>query len=65
MLEINLGNSDIVLTIKALLVHIKKNSFGFKFQSIDLDSLAHLRRLMEINLGDTELIDQELFFLSS
>lgn len=64
-LEINLGGSEVVLTIKALLVHIHENSFGFKFQSIDLESLSHLRRLMEINLGNTDRIDQELFFLSN
>ncbi len=63
-LEIQLGEGEIVLNIRAELVHIKKNHFGFKFQSIDLDSLAHLRRLMEVNLGNTELIGQELFFLS-
>ena len=64
ILEIQLGESEIVLKIKAELVHIEKNHLGFNFQSIDLDSLAHLRRLMEVNLGNTDLIDKELFFLS-
>ncbi|MBF0279536.1 MAG: PilZ domain-containing protein [SAR324 cluster bacterium] len=63
-LEIQLGGSDIVLNIQTELVHIEGRNLGFRFQSIDLDSLAHLRRLMEVNLGDTDLIDQELFFLS-
>ncbi|MBF0287924.1 MAG: PilZ domain-containing protein [SAR324 cluster bacterium] len=63
-LEIQLGDGEIVLNIRAELVHVQNSHFGFKFESIDLDSLAHLRRLMEVNLGNTELVGQELFFLS-
>lgn len=62
-LQMKLGAYDF-LNVTADLVHIQENNFGFKFTSIDLDSLSHLRRLLEINSGDAELIDQELFFLS-
>ncbi len=63
-IEIQLGGSDIILKITAELVHIAQEHYGFRFQSIDLDSLAHLRRLMEMNLGDAEQVDRELFFLT-
>lgn len=63
LLQMKLGAYD-SLNVTADLVHCQENNFGFKFTSIDLDSLAHLRRLLEINSGDAELIDQELFFLS-
>ena len=63
-LEMRLGSTYNFLCARADLVHMQKNNFGFKFTSIDLDSLSHLRRLLEINSGDTELIHRELFFLS-
>jgi hypothetical protein len=32
---------------------------------IDLDSITHLRRLLELNLGDPDLIERELSDLSA
>jgi len=31
--------------------------------SIDLDSITHLRRLLELNLGDPQLVERELLQL--
>ena len=33
---------------------------GFTCQHIDLESISHLRRLIELNLGDEELLEREL-----
>jgi hypothetical protein len=33
---------------------------GFVCQYIDLDSISHLRRLVELNLGDGSLLEREL-----
>lgn len=63
-LHIELGNANVALDIEAELVHREKDQMGFRFKTIDLDSLTHLRRLIEINLGDAEKIDKELEFLS-
>lgn len=38
---------------------------GFQWTDIDATSLSHLRRLLELNLGDSKLIDRELSALSS
>lgn len=38
---------------------------GFECQHIDLDSISHLRRLVELNLGDEELLERELALLVS
>jgi hypothetical protein len=32
---------------------------GFQVQYIDLDSATHLRRLVELNLGDPALLERE------
>ena len=33
---------------------------GLQCESIDLDSITHLRRLVELNAGDPALLDREL-----
>jgi hypothetical protein len=33
---------------------------GFHFTEIDADSMAHLRRLLELNTGDAGEIEREL-----
>jgi PilZ domain len=42
------------------LVHVEDGHVGFACDEIDLDSIAHLRRLVELNLGDEELLHREL-----
>ncbi len=32
-----------------------------RFQDLDVESFSHLRRLMALNMGDSEVIDQEFF----
>ena len=36
-----------------------ENRVGIHFESIDVDSMAHLRRLIEYNLGDVELANRD------
>ena len=37
---------------------------GIRCREIDLDSIAHLRRLVELNLGDADLLDREMAALT-
>lgn len=37
---------------------------GFKCEHIDIDSLTNLRRLVELNIGDSEMLSRELAALS-
>ncbi|MCR6652494.1 MAG: PilZ domain-containing protein [Cellvibrionaceae bacterium] len=41
-----------VITMQAALVHSSSSVLGFHCTSIDMDSIVHLRRLIEINLGE-------------
>lgn len=51
---------DAVIGMSLRLVHTSANRAGFFCDSIDPDSVAHLRRLLELNLDDAELVEREL-----
>ena len=42
------------IAMDASLVHDSKECLGFRCDHIDLESMIHLRRLLELNLGDEE-----------
>jgi len=42
------------------LKHREDDQLGFRCQYIDLESATHLRRLVELNLGDDTLLQREL-----
>lgn len=42
------------------LAHLHAGRAGFHCRRIDIDSLAHLRRLLELNLQDPDLAEREL-----
>ncbi len=46
-------SDDAVITMQVALVHSSSTFLGFHCTSIDMDSIVHLRRLIEINLGET------------
>jgi hypothetical protein len=45
--------------IEARLMHQEAEHLGFECQKIDLDSATLLRRLVELNLGDQDLLDRD------
>ncbi|MRD72064.1 PilZ domain-containing protein [Rhodocyclus tenuis] len=44
--------------------HVEGDEAGIVCRSIDLDSVTHLRRVVELNLGDTTLLERELSALT-
>jgi hypothetical protein len=44
--------------------HIVDNKVGFKCEHIDIDSITQLRRLVELNLGNSSLLERDLLSLS-
>ena len=40
--------------------HFDAGLLGFECEHIDLDSITNLRRLVELNLGDPELLERQL-----
>ena len=39
-----------------------KNRFGFRFIGEDTETMTHLRRLLDLNIGSSETIDKEISF---
>jgi hypothetical protein len=44
--------------------HIVGNKVGFKCEHIDIDSITELRRLVELNLGSSALLERDLLALT-
>jgi hypothetical protein len=63
--EFHLSESEIIMNINSLVVYKRNSHLGLMFDNIDLDSMIHLRRLVELNIGDPDQIQKELFFLVS
>ena len=59
-LEIDLGESGMTIRLSGTLTHVAEDRLGFQLVNIDLDSMIHLRRLMELNMGDASLVEREL-----
>lgn len=57
---IALPGTPISLDFQAELVHSEELSYGFKFISENLETLTHLRKLIELNTGDAEATRSEL-----
>lgn len=51
---------DAVIEMVAALVHCSSKALGFRCERIDLDSIAHLRRLVELNIGDEDAAERVL-----
>lgn len=58
-LHLYLAN-DILIEIPAVLRHAEHPEYGFEAHGMDIDSVTHLRRLVELNLGDEALLEREL-----
>ena len=53
-------NSKNQIIMQGTVAHKIENRVGIYCDSIDVDSMAHLRKLVEYNLGDVELADRDL-----
>ena len=51
---------DTTIIMWANAVHVEGSHVGLLCTSIDLDSITHLRRLVELNSGDPAILDREI-----
>lgn len=57
--DVKLGpQEDVVMEVK--LAHDDHGQLGFVCTHVGLDSISHLRRLIELNLGDPQELEREL-----
>jgi hypothetical protein len=63
--ELFSDNEDTVIRMEVSVTHLGERRVGFKCKHIDLDSISHLRRFLELNIGDVDIINRELSELGS
>lgn len=63
-LRVALGANGEGIRMEAQVAHRQGQEAGLRCVEIDLDSITHLRRLVELNLGDESLLNRELEYLS-
>lgn len=56
-------SEDTQITMELAPMHIMGNKVGFKCTHIDIDSISELRRLVELNLGSSALLERDLLAL--
>jgi PilZ domain len=59
-LTIRLDAGDALIRMEGVIVHGEGAQAGIRCTGIDLESIAHLRRIVELNLGDEDLLHREL-----
>lgn len=64
-IEIPLDTGDAIIRMETRVAHVEADRLGLLCEHIDLNSITHLRRLVELNLGDDELLHRELAELGS
>lgn len=59
-----LTNSDINIQLEATIVSTINTSMRLRIEHLDIDSIIHLKRLVELNVGDDDLLYREIEHLT-
>jgi hypothetical protein len=57
--------SDAMIEMRAVVAHVRGTSVGLRCEQLDLESMTHLRQLVEHNADDPSLLERELAALIS
>ena len=60
ILHVTLSEMDDQISMETRVSHIEGQNAGLICQNIDIDSVTHLRRLVELNIGNPDLLEREL-----
>ena len=60
ILRFNLAGAEAEVCMHIAVVHMEPDEIGLQCNAIDIDSDTHLRRLVELNLGDESQLNKEL-----
>jgi len=52
--------ADTQIAMWCTAMHVEDNRVGLRCDNIDLDSITHLRRLVELNVGDNNILERDL-----
>jgi len=53
-------NDQHVITMSAVIAHIEANHLGLSCEHIDIDSISELKRLIQLNLANDELLHRDI-----
>jgi len=62
-LELQL-DENIKITMPSTVVHIEASHLGMHCKQLDVDSISELKRLIQLNLANNDLLNRELSHLS-
>jgi hypothetical protein len=60
LLDLLLAGNDVHIQMQVRVAHIHDKTIGVVCEHLDLDSMTHLRRVIELNLGSHSLLEREL-----
>lgn len=56
-------SEEICISMELLLTHNGGHEIGFRCKHIDINSITELKRLVELNLGNSELLERDMHAL--
>ena len=62
--EFSLQDTDIVIELVGQVVGLNSNVIRLSIDHIDIESIGHLKRLIELNVGDDELLHRDIEHLT-
>ena len=60
LLNLILGQDDVSIGMEVHVVHLHDDLIGLECEHIDVESMTHLRKVLELNLGDPNLMEREI-----
>jgi hypothetical protein len=57
-------SDDVIINMQVKVTRVAEDRVGCLCEHIDIDSISNLRRLVELNLGNSDLLERELAALS-
>ncbi|MFV2055857.1 MAG: PilZ domain-containing protein [Thiohalomonadales bacterium] len=60
LVELQIEECKFCIHMETVVAHIESDQIGFHCKKIDLDSITHLRRLVELNIGNAKILTREL-----
>jgi hypothetical protein len=55
----------VIIAMWGKVAHLEGRFTGMRCETIDLESITHLRRLVELNSGDPSMLERELHSLAT
>ena len=65
LVEVHPPENPFTIRMETVVAHADQDKVGLRCTHIDIDSVSHLRRLVELNIGDEDTLGRELAALGA